>query len=299
MIDSALGFAYDFFTSALTILYNLLTTDLLTYSRDAHIRAYAIIRAFKAIATAIVLILTYMSFIRQSSIIIERHPESVIKVLLRAVIVSFLVVNCTTYFGDVFAKGLAMLAKTVFNSAGIYGGDNFRDYFNNLGFSAVLDATGKDDKVSKSLSEMIESTGLALLVIGVKIYYIITLLRTGFNLIVLGFTRFIKIYMYTCTMPIGISFFADPNFSQYGKNYARTYIGVLLEGATIAITIVMFCNIVKSNIIVSSLNVFDSVFKDANAKEAMKYFLYSAMLNTSYKIIENSEQITQKLFGFA
>lgn len=284
-----MGEAFKLFTSSLSVLYNLLTTNLIDYSRKEHIYAYLILQTFKAIGTGIVVILTYTSFIRQSSIIIERHPESIIKVLLRAVIVSFLVVNCTTYFGDVFVNGLTMLAKTAFNSVGIYG-NNFADLLSNI----YVPTENITDKItlSDTISEFFKTAILEVFAIGAKIYYICTMLKVSVDVIVTVFLRFIKIYMYTCTMPVGISFFADSNFSQYGKNWARTYVGALLEGVTIAIAIVMFCGVVQSNIISTALGIFGET-------EAFRYLVYVGLLKTLLKTISEVDSITNKLFGFA
>ncbi len=289
MGDKLVGEGYDLLCKCFQIIYDLLTVSTIDYSRTNHGYAFMILRSFKAIGLAIVIILTYMSFIRQSSIIIERHPESVFKVLLRAVIVSFLVTNCTTYFGDTFVHGLGMLAKTVFNSAGFYG-NNFADHLSNINLTVATEVT-EEEGTWALLSAAIEKLN-DLVVFVFKIIYVVTMVTTGFHMIITVFTRFMKIYLYTCTMPIGISFFADPQFSQYGKNYARTYISACLEGVTIAIAIVLFCGMVGSNMI-------PKVLGDLGSNEIFKYFVYISLLKVMSQTVTQAENFTNKLFGLS
>lgn len=291
MGDELIGKGYDLLCQCFQIIYDLLTASAIDYSRTNHTYAFMILRSFKAIGLAIVIILTYMSFIRQSSIIIERHPESVFKVLLRAVIVSFLVTNCTTYFGDAFVHGLGMLAKTVFNSAGFYG-NNFADHLSKINLATATTEATKDKSTWDLLSAAIEKLE-DLCVFIFKIIYVVTMITTGFHMIVTVFTRYMKIYLYTCTMPIGISFFADPQFSQYGKNWARTYVGACLEGVTIAIAIVLFCGMVGSNMLTKALGT------TLGESEIFKYFIYISLLKVMSQTVTGAENFTNKLFGLS
>lgn len=289
--NSVLNWGYGLLCKCFSIIYDLLTASAIDYSRTNHIYAFMILRSFKAIGLAIVIILTYMSFIRQSSIIIERHPESVFKVLLRAVIVSFLVTNCTAYFGDTFVHGLGMLAKTVFNSAGFYGND-FSDKFSAISLASTAGEITDDTSFGSQIGEFFKAGLKSFFLLIFKLIYVVTMLTTGFHMIVTVFTRFMKIYLYTCTMPIGISFFADPQFSQYGKNYARTYIGACLEGVTIAIAIVLFCGMVGSNMVTKALGTLGD-------NEFFKYFVYISLLKVMSQTVTQAENFTNKLFGLS
>ena len=52
--------------------------------------------------------------------------------------------------------------------------------------------------------------------------------------------RMFKIYMYTAIAPIPISSFAGEPTQSIGKNFIRSYIGVCLEGAIIALACIIF-----------------------------------------------------------
>ena len=278
---------YKYLEQAFKICYQVLTSSASSYNGLQYLYMTLIIGAFQGIGCGIVILLTYTSLIKQSSIIIERHPETIFKVFIRAVVVYFFVVNCTSYFCDGFISGLNLLAKTVFNSVGI-DGTNFGDYLQNIGGSASTTT-----ETSSFLDWLVEAFGgLCDEIVGtvIQIIYLVTMITTSIDMIVSVFTRFVKIYIYGCTMPIGISMFADQNFSMYGKNYARAYIGALLEGVTISIAIVMFCAFVQTGIVSNAMATVSST-------KSFTYIIYIAMLNVLKMTVKQTDMITGKLFG--
>ena len=61
-----------------------------------------------------------------------------------------------------------------------------------------------------------------------------------FVMILTVYGRMFKIYMYTAIAPIPISSFAGEPTQSIGKNFIRSYIGVCLEGAIIALACIIF-----------------------------------------------------------
>ena len=57
---------------------------------------------------------------------------------------------------------------------------------------------------------------------------------------VVRYGRMFKIYMYTAIAPIPISSFAGEPTQSIGKNFIRSYVGVCLEGAIIALACIIF-----------------------------------------------------------
>lgn len=55
-----------------------------------------------------------------------------------------------------------------------------------------------------------------------------------------GYSRMFKLYMYTALAPIPLSSFAGEPTSNVGKNFLRSYAGVCLEGAIIALACIIF-----------------------------------------------------------
>ena len=76
--------------------------------------------------------------------------------------------------------------------------------------------------------------------------WIVTLLGSllitvlSFVMILTVYGRMFKIYMYTAIAPIPISSFAGEPTQSIGKNFIRSYVGVCLEGAIIALACIIF-----------------------------------------------------------
>ena len=76
--------------------------------------------------------------------------------------------------------------------------------------------------------------------------WIVTLLGSllitvlSFVMILTVYGRMFKIYMYTAIAPIPISSFAGEPTQSIGKNFLRSYVGVCLEGAIIALACIIY-----------------------------------------------------------
>ena len=62
----------------------------------------------------------------------------------------------------------------------------------------------------------------------------------SFLMILTVYSRMFKLYMYTALAPIPLSTFAGEPTSNVGKNFLRSYTGVCLEGAVIALACIIF-----------------------------------------------------------
>ena len=62
----------------------------------------------------------------------------------------------------------------------------------------------------------------------------------SFLMILTVYSRMFKLYMYTALAPIPLSSFAGEPTSSVGKNFLRSYAGVCLEGAVIALACIIF-----------------------------------------------------------
>ena len=62
----------------------------------------------------------------------------------------------------------------------------------------------------------------------------------SFVMILTVYSRLFKLYMYTAIAPIPLSSFAGEPTSNVGKNFLRSYAGVCLEGAIIALACIIF-----------------------------------------------------------
>ena len=62
----------------------------------------------------------------------------------------------------------------------------------------------------------------------------------SFIMILTVYSRMFKLYMYTAIAPVPLSSFAGEPTSNVGKNFLRSYAGVCLEGAIIALACIIF-----------------------------------------------------------
>ena len=69
----------------------------------------------------------------------------------------------------------------------------------------------------------------------------------SFVMILTVYSRMFKLYMYTAIAPIPLSSFAGEPTSNVGKNFLRSYAGVCLEGAIIALACIIFSVMASSS----------------------------------------------------
>ena len=76
----------------------------------------------------------------------------------------------------------------------------------------------------------------------------------SFIMIMTVYGRFFKLYMYTAIAPIPLSTFAGEPSQSVGKNFIRSYAGVCLEGAIIALACIIFSVFTSSMPAVSDIS---------------------------------------------
>ena len=90
--------------------------------------------------------------------------------------------------------------------------------------------------------------------------WIVTLLGSllitvlSFIMILTVYGRMFKLYMYTAIAPIPLSTFAGEPSQSVGKNFIRSYAGVCLEGAIIALACIIFSVFTSSMPAVSDIS---------------------------------------------
>ncbi|WP_109733524.1 hypothetical protein [Faecalicatena orotica] len=103
-------------------------------------------------------------------------------------------------------------------------------------------AGGAVTELPAEIVEKIESVGMLESIP----LWIVTLLGSllitvmSFIMIMSVYGRMFKLYMYTALAPIPISTFAGEPTQSVGKNFVRSYAGVCLEGAVIALACIIF-----------------------------------------------------------
>ena len=101
---------------------------------------------------------------------------------------------------------------------------------------------GKVTQLPQAIVEKVESVGMLesipLWIVTLIGSLLITIL--SFIMILTVYGRMFKLYMYTAIAPIPIATFAGEPTQSIGRNFIRSYAGVCLEGAVIALACIIF-----------------------------------------------------------
>ena len=111
--------------------------------------------------------------------------------------------------------------------------------------SNILSHSGMTQGVTELPAEIVEKIESVGMLESIPLW-IVTLLGSllitvlSFVMILTVYGRMFKLYMYTAIAPIPISTFAGEPTQSVGKNFIRSYTGVCLEGAIIALACIIF-----------------------------------------------------------
>ena len=112
----------------------------------------------------------------------------------------------------------------------------------------------------------------------------------SFVMILTVYARLFKLYMYTAIAPIPLSTFAGETTSHVGKNFLRSYAGVCLEGAIIALACVIF------SIMAASPAAVDA---DVSAVTAVWSYIGELVFNLLVLVgaVKMSDRIVKEIMG--
>ena len=112
----------------------------------------------------------------------------------------------------------------------------------------------------------------------------------AFIMILTVYSRMFKLYMYTAIAPIPMSSFAGEPTSNVGKNFLRSYAGVCLEGAIIALACIIFSIMAASP---------PAVDPDVSAVTAVWSYVGELIFNLLVLVgaVRMSDRIVKELLG--
>lgn len=112
----------------------------------------------------------------------------------------------------------------------------------------------------------------------------------SFILIMTVYGRFFKLYMYTALAPIPLSTFAGEPSQSVGKSFVRSYCAVLLEGAVILLSCIIFSLFVSTPPVV-----------DTSAAAVTQVWSYIAQLSFNMLVlvgtVKMSDRIIREMMG--
>lgn len=189
--------------------------------------------ALKAVGYGLLVLFFTMGLIKTCGSFTElKKPEHVLKAFIR-----FALAQAAVMHGMELMKAVFTIVQGIVNKIMSHSG---------------MDG-GTVTELPSSIVEKVESVGMLdsipLWIVTLLGSLLITVL--SFIMILTVYGRMFKLYMYTAIAPIPLSTFAGEPSQSIGKNFIRSYAGVCLEGAIIALACIIFSVFASSSPAVS------------------------------------------------
>ncbi len=178
-----------------------------------------------------------------------KRPEVAVKYFIRYILTKTAVTGVMSLMGAVFSV-VQLIVQKIIDISGLRGRE--------LMGMTVPDAV-KEACTDAGFWESIPLWLLALL--GTIVIIVISLIA-----VMSVYSRFFKIYLYTAIAPIPLSTFAGEPTQGTGVAFVKSYIGVCLEGAVIALASVIYSYFATSNDLMN-------LFGDSNAQIVLGYIV--------------------------
>lgn len=178
--------------------------------------------AVQAIGLALLVLFFVIGMVKTCSSFVEvKKPEHALKLFVRFAIAKGLVTYGMELMLAMFEIVQGVIA-TIMNSAGL--GANTKTVIPNEMVTAI-ESCGFFESIPLWAVTLIGSLFITVL---------------SFILILTVYGRFFKLYMFTALAPIPLSTFAGEPTQNVGRSFIKAYCGVLLEGAVIILSCIIF-----------------------------------------------------------
>lgn len=203
-----------------------------------------------------------------------KRPEVAVKYFIRYILTKTAITGVMSLMNAVFSI-VQLIVDNVIEISGLQG--------RQLGGMTVPDAV-KEACADAGFWESIPLWLLALL--GTIVIIVISLIA-----VMSVYSRFFKIYLYTAIAPIPLSAFAGEPTQGTGWQFVKSYIGVCLEGAVIALAAVIYSYFATSNDLLN-------LFGDSNAQVILGYIVELVFnMLVFLGIVKLSSRLIHEIFG--
>lgn len=204
-------------------IWQLLTQDPATFKGGGIWRVMLNIHgALEAIALGLLVLFFAVGVVKTCGTLAElKKPEHALKLFIRFVLAKAAV----SYGLDLMLAVFSIVqgaVSTIIGNAGIGG----------------LNGASLPQEIIQKINEVGFWDSIPLWAVTLIGGLFITIL--SFIMIMTVYSRMFKLYMYTAIAPLPLSSFAGEPSSSVGKNFMRSYAGVCLEGAIIALACIIF-----------------------------------------------------------
>ena len=216
----------------LSEIWQLLTQDPATFKGGAIWQVMLDINdALKAIGYGLLVLFFAVGAVKTCASLADlKRPEAAFKLFIRFVLAKAAVGYGLDLMLAVFTIIQGMVSSIIAEAGVSTGG------------STTLPETGGLATLPPEIVDMINDVGflesIPLWVVTLLGGLFITVL--AFIMILTVYSRMFRLYMYTAIAPIPLSTFAGEPSGNIGKNFLRSYAGVCLEGAVIALACIIF-----------------------------------------------------------
>lgn len=184
--------------------------------------------ALKAIGYGLLVLFFAIGVVKTCGTFVEaKRPEHALKLFVRFIIAKMLVGYGLDFMMALFAIVQGMIGRII----------------SHAGAGGAAPAAIPQELVTK-INEVNFWMSIPLWAVTLLGGLLITVL--SFVMIMTVYGRMFKLYMYTAIAPIPLSTFAGEPTSNVGVNFVRSYAGVCLEGAIIAIACIIFSALAAS-----------------------------------------------------
>lgn len=217
-----LNSALETWNEKLAEIWTLLTQNPETFKGGEIWRVMVNINdALKAIGYGLLVLFFAAGIVKTCSSYADmKKPEHVVKAFIRFALAQGAIMYGMELLTSIFSIIQGIVAKIMANAG----------------------AAGGVTELPAEIVEKIESVGMLdsipLWIVTLLGSLLITVL--SFIMILTVYGRMFKLYMYTAIAPIPISSFAGEPTQSVGKNFIRSYTGVCMEGAIIALACIIF-----------------------------------------------------------
>lgn len=290
--------ALDLWMWVLEKVYYLLVLDLEGFSPTVYSVMRDINGALQAFGYAFLILFTLMEIVRTSSNLQEaKRPEYVLKVFVRMILTKYVIGYGFQLVNNLFSLVRGMIT-TIFEASGLMDSSGI--------WTELTVPSELTDGLGNFLTDTLNKLTMNLFNLLPTLFIILTyliMLVLAVTLILTVFGRFFKLYMFLAISPVPLSLFGSRETSGMAKNYLKSFVSACLDGAIIALAVVVFSAYMQSPWLAfdwqdatSGLPLFFSWAGDQAARLAYCFSLVFNML-VLMGTIKASDRLVHKLVG--
>lgn len=279
----------DMFNHAMQLSYDFLTKDLDTFAPGVASVMKNINDGFVAFASALLIILTLWNIVKSATSITElKRPEVILKVFIRFALTYFAILHTWDILEGIVTISGGLITRAFTASGSIVDG-SWQEITAPTFGNPIMDIISSVGTIFTGGLAKIPELLLGLIGFIVALVLSVTLILTVFG-------RFFKIYLFTALAPVPLAAFGAEDTHPIARNFIHSFIGVCLEGAVIALAMIVFSAYASTSLFdFSSWGIFDWLGTAAEEICYMFEQIFNMLLLLG--IIKGADQVVRQVFN--